>query len=116
MRREEVAALGDLAGEAAGGLTTQIQQVHSGIAQRVWRAVGPAATPVRLVRDQVASRSYSAARGLTRGLVRGSVRQTNHFELLNHPATFNQISRWMAPRPALPASVKGLAERLPQRP
>ena len=74
MRREELAALGELAGEAAGGLASQIHQMHTGIAGRVWRAVGPAATPVRVVHDEVAERAYSAARGLTRGLVRGGAR------------------------------------------
>jgi pimeloyl-ACP methyl ester carboxylesterase len=73
VRREEIAALGDLAGDAAGGLTAQIQQMHTGIAQRVWRAVGPAAIPVRMVHDQVADRGYSAARRLTREVVRGGV-------------------------------------------
>jgi hypothetical protein len=29
----------------------------------------------------------------------------NHFELLNHPAIYEQIRRWMAPRLALPAGV-----------
>jgi pimeloyl-ACP methyl ester carboxylesterase len=74
MRRDELTAFGELAGEAAGGLASQIQQMHSGIAARVWRAVGPAAIPVRLVHDQITSRGYSAARQLTRGLVSGSVR------------------------------------------
>jgi pimeloyl-ACP methyl ester carboxylesterase len=74
MRREELAALGELAGEAAGGLTSQIQQMHTGIAQRVWRSVGPAAIPVRFVHDRIADRGYSAARQLTRGLVSGGVR------------------------------------------
>jgi pimeloyl-ACP methyl ester carboxylesterase len=73
MRREEIAAFGELAGDAAGGLTSQIHQMHSGIAARVWRAVGPASIPVRLVHDQVAGSSYSAAGRLTRGLVRQSV-------------------------------------------
>ena len=71
MQREEIAAFGELAGDAASGLTSQIHQMHTGIAQRVWRAVGPAGAPVRLVHDQVASRGYSAAAWLTRGLVRG---------------------------------------------
>jgi pimeloyl-ACP methyl ester carboxylesterase len=66
-------ALGQLAGDAAGGLAEQIHQMHTGIAERVWRAVGPAALPVRLVHDQVANRGYSAARQLTRGVVRGGV-------------------------------------------
>jgi pimeloyl-ACP methyl ester carboxylesterase len=74
MRREEIAALGELAGDAAGGLASQIQHMHAGIAARVWRAVGPAAIPVRLVHDQVTSRGYGAAKQLTRGIVRSGVR------------------------------------------
>ena len=74
MRRDEIAALGELAGDAAGGLTSQIQQMHTGIAERVWRAVGPAGIPVRLVHDRIASRGYSAARQLTRRLVSDGVR------------------------------------------
>jgi len=74
MRRDEIAALGELAGDAAGGLTSQIHQMHSGIAERVWRAVGPASIPVRLVHDELAGRGYSAARELTRRVVSGGVR------------------------------------------
>jgi pimeloyl-ACP methyl ester carboxylesterase len=73
MRREEITAFGELAGDAAGGLASQIHQMHSGIAARVWRAVGPAAIPVRLVHDQIADRGYSAAARLTRGVVTASV-------------------------------------------
>jgi hypothetical protein len=47
MRREEVAALGDLAGDAAAGTAVQLHQVHAGIAKRVWKAVGPAWTGAR---------------------------------------------------------------------
>lgn len=74
MRREEIAALGELAGEAAGSLASQIQQMHTGIAARVWRSVGPASIPVRIVHDRIADRGYSAARQLTRGLVTGGLR------------------------------------------
>jgi hypothetical protein len=28
----------------------------------------------------------------------------NHFELLNHPAIYEQIRRWLTSRPALPAA------------
>jgi len=73
VRREEIAAFGQLAGDAAGGLTSQIQQMHQGIAGRVWRWVGPAARPVRLVHDQIAERGYTAARELTRGIVSGGI-------------------------------------------
>jgi pimeloyl-ACP methyl ester carboxylesterase len=73
VRREEIAAFGQLAGDAAGGLTSQIEQMHRGIAARVWRWVGPAGIPVRLVHDQVASRGYAAARQVTRRLVSGGI-------------------------------------------
>jgi pimeloyl-ACP methyl ester carboxylesterase len=73
VRREEIAAFGQLAGDAAGGLTSQIQQMHQGIAGRVWRWVGPAARPVRVVHDQIAERGYAAARELTRGIVSGGI-------------------------------------------
>jgi pimeloyl-ACP methyl ester carboxylesterase len=33
----------------------------------------------------------------------GHVGSTNHFELLNHPAIYHQIRRWMAPKRALPS-------------
>jgi pimeloyl-ACP methyl ester carboxylesterase len=70
MRPEEIAALGDLAGEAAAGATRQIHELHDGIAQRVWRRVGPAALPVRLAHDRIANSAYSVAGELTRQVVR----------------------------------------------
>lgn len=73
MQREEIKALGQLAGDAAGGLASQIEQMHLGIAGRVWRWVGPAGKPVRFAHDQVAGRGYAAARQLTRGLVSGGI-------------------------------------------
>jgi pimeloyl-ACP methyl ester carboxylesterase len=73
VRREELAAFGQLAGDAAGGLASQIQQMHAGIAERVWRAVGPAALPVRFVHDRITSRSYAAARRMTSGIVSGGI-------------------------------------------
>ena len=62
MRPEEIAALGDLAGEAAAGAARQIHELHTGIAGRVWGRVGPAALPVKLVHDRIARSAYSAAR------------------------------------------------------
>jgi pimeloyl-ACP methyl ester carboxylesterase len=70
MRPEEIAALGDLAGEAAAGATRQIHELHDGIARRVWRRVGPAALPVRLAHDRIANSAYSVAGELTRQVVR----------------------------------------------
>lgn len=70
MRREEITAFGDLAGDAAAGATRQIHELHTGIARRVWRRVGPAALPVRIVHDQIARRAYAAAGEVTRNVVR----------------------------------------------
>ena len=54
MPSEEITALGDLAGEAAAGATRQIHEMHTGIAGRVWRRVGPASLPVRIAHDRIA--------------------------------------------------------------
>jgi pimeloyl-ACP methyl ester carboxylesterase len=70
MRREEIAGLGDLASEAAAGAARQIHELHSGIADRVWSRVGPAALPVKFAHDRIASGAYSAASELTRTIVR----------------------------------------------
>src|SRR5947209_17734912 len=70
MLSKEVKALGDLAGAAAAGLAGQIQDMHQGIAQRAFEAVGPGATPVKLVNDRVAEAAYRAARGLSASAVR----------------------------------------------
>jgi hypothetical protein len=40
MRPEEVAALGDVAGDAAAGFAVQVREMHKGIAQRAFKAVG----------------------------------------------------------------------------
>ena len=70
MRPEEIAALGDLAGDAAAGATRQIHELHTGIAGRVWTRVGPAALPVKLAHDRIARGAYAAAGKLTRQVVR----------------------------------------------
>jgi len=70
MRPEEIAAFGDLAGEAAAGATRQIHELHTGIAGRVWRGVGPAALPVKFAHDRIARGAYFAAAELTRTIVR----------------------------------------------
>ncbi len=53
MRRDELRALGDLAGDAAAGIATQAREVHEGIAARVFGALGPTAAPVRVAHDQI---------------------------------------------------------------
>jgi pimeloyl-ACP methyl ester carboxylesterase len=74
MRPKEVTALGDIAGEAAAGLASQIREMHGGIAHRAFNAVGVAAAPVQLAHDQIAEHAYTAARALTGALLRGGAR------------------------------------------
>jgi pimeloyl-ACP methyl ester carboxylesterase len=74
MRPEEVTALGELAGEAAAGFTSQIREMHSGIAGRVWGAVGIGAAPARAMHDQIAEEAYAAAGVLARAMLRGGAR------------------------------------------
>jgi PGAP1-like protein len=71
MRREELRALGDLAGGAAAGIATQAREVHESIAVRVFGALGPSAAPVREIHNRVAAGAYAAASALTGELVKG---------------------------------------------
>jgi hypothetical protein len=70
MRPEEIAALGELAGDAARATAEQVHTVHDGIAQRVWKAIGPVSLPVRLAHDVIARGAYSAAGEVSRVVVR----------------------------------------------
>ena len=77
MRPDEALALGRLAGDAAGGVATQVQDLHTGVAARVFgalRPLGPAARGVRAVHDAAAGAGYEGARGLTGALLRGGGR------------------------------------------
>ena len=86
MRPEEITGFGDLASEAAAGATTQIQEMHAGIAGRVWRRVGPAATPVRLAHDRIARTAYAAAGELTRAAVSAGARAASVVQSRDSPS------------------------------
>jgi pimeloyl-ACP methyl ester carboxylesterase len=86
MRPEEIAALGELAGDAAAGATKQIHELHTGIAGRVWSRVGPAALPVRIAHDQIAKRAYTAASELTRGVVRAGAQAASRAQPPHAPS------------------------------
>lgn len=60
MRRDELRALGRLAGESAGGLTARIHQTHRAVARRAFHAAGPGAKPVALIHDGIAAGVYGA--------------------------------------------------------
>jgi len=71
MRRDELRALGDLAGDAAAGIAGQARDVHHSIATRVFGALGPTAAPVRDIHDRIAAGAYFGAAALTGALVKG---------------------------------------------
>lgn len=73
MRRDELTALGELVADGAAAGAAQIREMHMGIAERVWRGVGPMGVPIRLVHDRLAGAGYAAARELTRATVRGGI-------------------------------------------
>jgi pimeloyl-ACP methyl ester carboxylesterase len=74
MRPEEVVALGELAGDAVAGLTSHIREMHTGIAGRVWKAVGVGAAPTRAAHDRIAEEAYAAARVMAGAVLRGGAR------------------------------------------
>ena len=86
MRSDEIAGLGDLAGDAAAGLTRQIHELHSGVAGRVWRRVGPASLPVRIAHDRIARRAYAAAGELTRAVVRAGAHAASAAQASDSPS------------------------------
>jgi pimeloyl-ACP methyl ester carboxylesterase len=86
MRPEEIAALGDLAGEAAAGAARQVHELHLGIARRVWRRVGPAALPVKFAHDRIARGAYSAASELTRAVVRAGANAASRAQSPDAPS------------------------------
>jgi pimeloyl-ACP methyl ester carboxylesterase len=70
VQRNDIRAVGDLAGEASSVLTTLVRGIHAGIASRVFDSIGPAATPTRVIHDGLTQAIYS---GVDRG-VRGATR------------------------------------------
>jgi pimeloyl-ACP methyl ester carboxylesterase len=71
MRPDEVRALGDIAGDAAVGLGTQIRDVHRAVAGRVFGLLGAPAAPARVLHDAVSGGVYATVRGLSKPVVRG---------------------------------------------
>lgn len=67
MRTDEVQGATELARLTLRGGTARVREVHQGIADRVFRAVGPVGRPVQLWHDAVAGLSYAGV-GLALGL------------------------------------------------
>jgi pimeloyl-ACP methyl ester carboxylesterase len=70
MRPDEVIALGELAGGSLGGAVARIEDMHTGIAERVFRSVGAGSEPVRAIHDGVAKSAYAAVRMASSGLMK----------------------------------------------
>jgi hypothetical protein len=62
MRTDEVKDVSELARLTLRGSTTRIHELHQGIADRAFRAVGPSGRPVQVVHDAIAGFSYSGVR------------------------------------------------------
>ena len=62
MRSDEVTGISRLARAGLSGGTARIHEVHQSIADRAFRAVGPAGRPVQAVHDTIAGLSYGSVR------------------------------------------------------
>jgi pimeloyl-ACP methyl ester carboxylesterase len=72
MQRHEIRSLADLAGEGTHVLTTLVRDTHSGIARRVFGAVGPVSKPVEVVHNTAAAATYYAVDRAIRAALRGA--------------------------------------------
>lgn len=74
MRKVEIRALGDLAGEVlvAGG--TLVSDMHQGIAGRPFGALGPAARPIQVIHDGISAAVYTGLRTGLRAAASGGAR------------------------------------------
>jgi pimeloyl-ACP methyl ester carboxylesterase len=111
MRPEEIAALGDLASEAAAGAAKQIHELHTGIAGRVWKRVGPASLPVRIIHDRVAQRAYDKAAELTGAVVRAGAQAASAAQ----PADAPSVQRSAAGRAVVSALNGAFGDTLERR-
>jgi PGAP1-like protein len=62
MRADEAQGLSELGRLTVRGTTTRIAELHRGIADRAFGAVGPAGAPVKAVHDAVSGLTYSGVR------------------------------------------------------
>lgn len=62
MRADEVRGLSELGRLTLRGTTSRIAELHHGIADRAFGAVGPAGAPVKVVHDAVSGLAYSSVR------------------------------------------------------
>jgi pimeloyl-ACP methyl ester carboxylesterase len=71
VRKSEIEAIGELAGDALAAGGALISEMHEGIASRPFGILGAAAAPVRYVHDEVSRRVYGGLREGLRTASRG---------------------------------------------
>jgi len=74
MRRTDIEAVGEVAGEALAAGGTLVKDMHTGIASRPFGALGAAAAPVRVIHDGVSRAVYAGVGGGLRALGRAGAR------------------------------------------
>src|SRR4051794_5278258 len=62
MRADEVRGIGELGRLTLRGSTTRVAELHRGIADRAFGAIGPRAEPVKAVHDAIAGLAYGSVR------------------------------------------------------
>jgi pimeloyl-ACP methyl ester carboxylesterase len=72
VQRHEVRSLAKLAGEGTHVVTALVRDMHSGIASRVFDAVGPASKPVQVIHDTTAAITYRLVDEAIRGGLHGA--------------------------------------------
>lgn len=108
MRSQEVRALGELASEALGGGAGLIEEMHEGIAERVFDSVGVAAGPVRLIHDGIARGVYAGLRGALGSAAQAGARAIS----LTRPPEAPSIEQAPAGRVAIGALNGAFGDRL----
>ena len=74
MRRTDIEAMGELAGEALAAGGTLVKDMHEGIAERTFGSLGPMGAPVRVVHDGVERAVYTGVRGALRAASKGAAK------------------------------------------
>ncbi len=74
MRKADVQAVGELAGEALAAGAALVKDMHEGIASRPFGILGLMAAPVRVIHDGVAGAVYGRVRDTLRAASRGGAR------------------------------------------
>jgi len=108
MQPQELRALGELAGDAIGGIAMRVQEMHAGIAERAFGGTGVLATPVRLMHDRIAAGAYAGVRTALRGAARAGANAAS----LIHPPDAPSLDTSIRGRLAVGALNGAFGDRL----